>query len=212
MKKNKTLAFMMAATLLVGGTFVGTKALFTDEDQVAGELKISTGDLDIATDVGEWSMVGGRTEINHGTTEDNKDSLQENLAIFDNLKHGDIITKTVTVKNQGTLNANLSLTEDTYKTGSLPAGIDFTAEFENGDGYLETSNGNKVLQPGGTVDIKLQLEVTGGGSHSTGDIITEDYNDPNKLNNDVQERIVIDLKDAYTLKATQTTSNSQNNK
>ena len=30
MKKNKTIAYMLAATLLVGGTFLGTKALFTD--------------------------------------------------------------------------------------------------------------------------------------------------------------------------------------
>ena len=28
MKKNKTIAYMLAATLLVGGTFVGTKAWF----------------------------------------------------------------------------------------------------------------------------------------------------------------------------------------
>ncbi len=41
MKKNKTIAYMMAAMLLVGGTFVGTKALFTDQVDATGEISIS---------------------------------------------------------------------------------------------------------------------------------------------------------------------------
>ena len=47
MKKKKVAALALAASLLVGGTFIGTKALFTDSIENVGEISISTGDLDI---------------------------------------------------------------------------------------------------------------------------------------------------------------------
>ena len=212
MKKNKTIAYMLAATLLVGGTFLGTKALFYDQIESVGELKISTGDVDINVSSEEWDIVGTRNETNHGTTEGNPNTLQENLATFDNLKYGDIITKTITVTNEGTLNADLKLIEDTTKTELLPKGIDFTTSFstEQNDGYLGDENGG-VLKPGESVDLTLKLEVTGGGIHvpDNDSTIENDQNDANKLNSDAQERIIIDLQNAYTLKATQTQSGSQ---
>ena len=45
MKKNKTIAYMLAATLLVGGTFAGTKALFESKVTAQTDLVITTGSL-----------------------------------------------------------------------------------------------------------------------------------------------------------------------
>ena len=81
MKKNKTVAYALAATLLVGGTFLGTKALFTDKVDTVGELSISTGDVDIVAEVTQdWTLDRNGYEPNTGTSDGGR------LAQFDNLK------------------------------------------------------------------------------------------------------------------------------
>ena len=68
MKKNKTIAYMLAAALLVGGTFVGTKALFTDKIETAGELQISTGDVNIEIiEPSKWALIRNGNELKEGT-------------------------------------------------------------------------------------------------------------------------------------------------
>lgn len=128
MKKNKTLAFMLAASLLVGGTFVGTKALFTDKIDVAGELAISTGDVDIEVvkpTENKWVLDRNGVENSDGTIgvelrHDSKDGADietypgdENTpttgTFANNLKPGDIMYKDLFIENKGTLKAEVTL-------------------------------------------------------------------------------------------------------
>ena len=55
MKKNKTIVYMLAAALLVGGTFVGTKAYFTDSAEAKTNLILSMGDVDVSAEDTEWN-------------------------------------------------------------------------------------------------------------------------------------------------------------
>ncbi|WP_042277302.1 hypothetical protein [Faecalimicrobium dakarense] len=86
MKKNKTIAYALAATLLVGGTFVGTKAWFTNEETVTSELVIVTGGIGLEVEESDWKSDG----LNAYSQGDNR---------WDALAPGDILTKIVTVKN-----------------------------------------------------------------------------------------------------------------
>lgn len=178
MKKNKTVAYMLAATLLVGGSFLGTKAWFTDKVNVEGEVTISTGDVDIeiVKDSG-WKL---QTEGDDNESEE---------AQFDNLKYGDVLHKTMIIKNNGTLNAKVNLTRN-IKEEDLPNGFSYMAFIQKDGQQVEP---NYVMKPGEELTVKLQLSVTKGGQHNEGD----------SFNGDTQEQKVIKLKDSYTVDDTQ---------
>lgn len=187
MKKNKTVAYMLAATLLVGGTFLGTKALFTDSVDSIGELTISTGDVDIEAVVKQdWAIHRNGEETNTGT---NNPKGMPN--VVDNLKRGDYLTKTIEVTNEGTLNAIVRLVEDANVTGELPQGIEFNATFKDSNGNL--IEGDRTFKPKEKATLELKIDVVGGGKH----------NQPKSLNNDTQEETLLDLKNAYVLSAEQ---------
>ena len=187
MKKNKTIAYMLAATLLVGGTFVGTKALFTDEIDAVGELSISTGDVDIDSQViQDWTLERNGYEPPTGTSDKGR------LAQFENLKKGDKLTKKVEIINKGTLKAVVNLKEVESITGKLPDGIEYKATLKNNAN--EDINGS-VIAPGYNAIIDFTIEVVGGGKH----------NSENSLNSDEQEKTIIDLNDSYVLEAQQIT-------
>lgn len=190
MKKNKTVAYMLAATLLVGGTFLGTKAMFTDKVDVAGEVSISTGDVDIAVaEDNEWILKSNGADENKNGEAD-----------FDNLKTGDILTKEVVLKNNGTLKAIVNLEKNEDMISQLPEGFEYTAKLmEEISGDSESVpvyrpvGKDHVMKPGETVLVKLNLKVTGGGQH----------NQSGSLNSDKQEQQIIDLENSYILDATQ---------
>lgn len=211
MKKNKTVAYMLAATLLVGGTFLGTKALFTDKIDVAGELSISTGDVDIEV-VGEnkWLLDRNGAEYsegtNVGTKEDDKsgvaptDDLKEIASkhFANNLKPGDKLEKSITIENKGTLIAEVTLGnnfgEDNSKLGALN-GLVKPSQTVTVKGEVD-SDGEFTLSPGETAEIKLTLSVDGGGQH-------EQTATGSNYNADNIENTVVDLTDAWTLDAVQ---------
>ena len=103
MKKNKTIAYMLAATLLVGGTFAGTKAWFTDQGKADTDLVITTGTLDVEVEDMGWYLIG-KTE---GKPID-KEGISGNT-VFENLKPGDILNKTIFVQNNGSLDQVLDI-------------------------------------------------------------------------------------------------------
>lgn len=213
MKKNKTIAYMLAAALLVGGTFVGTKALFTDKIETAGELQISTGDVNIKVmEPSEWRLERNGSELNDGTSIINngidgfaphegsgitnkkdiplKDSNGNEIPFANNLKPGDKLKKVVTIKNIGTLNAKISLDSSkvSEKLGNLK---DFITATETS---FNDANGNGILEPGEVGSIWLTLTADQESVHNiTG------------VNNDLQEDAVVDLTNAWVLTATQTT-------
>ena len=153
MKKNKTVAYALAATLLVGGTFWGTKALFTDKVDTVGELSISTGDVDMVAEVTQdWTLDRNGYEPNTGTSDGGR------LAQFDNLKYGDVLTKKVTITNKGTLKALVNFTENEAVTDKLPTGIDFTAEFKDSKGNKLPAESTMDIGSSATVDLKLDKQ------------------------------------------------------
>lgn len=211
MKKNKTIAYMLAATLLVGGTFLGTKALFTDNINTVGELKISTGDVDIEIleENSKWTLLRNGEELKEGTNiedqfgkdgfapehDTNKIDEVPETPFANNLKPGDVLRKIVVVKNMGTLNAKLLLdsTKVEEKLGNLS---DFITATET---EIVDANGNGILEPGEIATVTLILTAEQDSAHntsSTGEV---------KDNNNAQEDAIVDLTNAWELTATQTT-------
>lgn len=186
MKKNKTIAYALAATLLVGGTFAGTKALFTDKIDTVGELSISTGDVDIDAKVDQdWTLDRNGYEPNTGT------SNQGRLAKFENLKTGDVLTKKVTLTNKGTLKAVVDFKRS--ENVNLPEGIDYTAVYTDGKGNQSKEVDNLLMDIGESATVDFKIEVIGGGQH----------NNEGSLNSDKQEETIIDLNNSYTFEAVQ---------
>lgn len=118
MKKNKTVAFMLAATLMVGGTFLGTKAWFTDTETSSNNLVVTTGTLDLTvTDNEGWvrKSTDSTGQANH--TESLESAKDETNTSFTNVRPGDYFEKEITVTNTGTLKQKLTITNN-ITTGS----------------------------------------------------------------------------------------------
>ena len=187
MKKNKTIGFMMAAVLLVGGTFMGTKALFTDKAQASNDLVITMGNLDINTKEDPW-------EITTSTDTGTETKRIEKSSTITNVKPGDRFLKKVTITNNGTLNQKLDIqtkgTSDEYPKQIL---VGDTLQLLKG----------KVLAPGKSVDTYIDVAVKeemGGdfnveGSQNKGEKPVFDFN---KLNQ------------KYEINATQTSEKPSN--
>lgn len=114
MKKNKTVAYMMAAMLLVGGTFAGTKAWFTAKETVDTSFNITTGSIDIETTDGEWVVTtpeGEKTEmvVRPGI----RPGIRPGSGI--NFKPGDSLEKIVTIKNTGELAQKLEINRKDFE-------------------------------------------------------------------------------------------------
>jgi len=181
MKKNKTLAYMLAATLLVGGTFVGTKALFTDSATATTDLVITMGEIGIAVDEdAEWKIEDQNGEVIEVVT--GKE--------FTHLKTGDKLVKDITITNTGNLYRKLSITAGGMAP-ILPQGIEFSAEtITNLDG--------KIVEPNETINVKLELTVKGDHKH-----------DDSTLNK--SEEVKINFNDfKYTIDAIQITQDEFN--
>ena len=221
MKKNKTIAYMLAAALLVGGTFVGTKALFIDVENTIGELAISTGDVDIKVEtIQEWKLDRNGFELADGTTVKSDDHIEyteivdengriktpnnddtneapekENTPFANNLKPGDEIVKTLSVTNVGTLIANIELTEaETIEAELKEQGLDGLVEVTS---TLTEDNTSDLFMPGERAQIELRLKIKDkGGQHNKDGFNSDDYN-----------KLVVDLNGAWQLNATQQNPN-----
>lgn len=218
MKKNKTIAYMLAATLLVGGTFLGTKALFTDKLDSIGELAISTGDVDIEViNKGEWKLTRNGSDLKDGTTnikdesgvdgtvdDGDKDKPNDETPFANNLKMGDSLTKRVVVKNNGTLNAVLELNE-IESNGNIPEKLKEIMVLEEvliNSGNTIINNGH-VLKPGeiATVELTISLIEQPDQLHSKEDTVET----AQSANSDAIEDTVINLTNRWELSAKQVT-------
>lgn len=181
MKKNKTIAYALAATLLVGGTFLGTKALFTDKVDVAGELKISTGDVDIEVkNQTDWILDRNGEESNTGTNH-----VEGSL---DNIKPGDVLTKEITIKNTGTLIAEVNLVRNEEVTlGVLDGFLTLEETLDKGDNV-----DNLTLNPDQEKTVELKIFADGPGLHNK-----------DGYNTDEIEKETVNLTSAWTLNAKQ---------
>ena len=141
MKKNKTIAYMLAATLLVGGTFVGTKAYFTDSVESKTNLILSMGDVDVSAEDTEWKY---ETTV-HGKKEATAFRLL-NSDSFMNVKPGDKFVKEVIIKNSSNIDTDLVIEGGDVKAGTkLAEAINdgFIKITDNREDVIDTLN-NKI--------------------------------------------------------------------
>lgn len=131
---------MLAATLLVGGTFVGTKAWFTDKVDAKNDLVITTGTLDVEFEddwCEQWGVIGTGTE-----------AKKVGNNVYENVKPGDGFIKGVAITNKGTLSTKLSVEGGQVKEGKED--MPFTIEYQG----LNDLNG-KILEPNETVYFNI---------------------------------------------------------
>lgn len=139
MKKNKTIAYALAATLLVGGTFVGTKALFSDKEQAYNDLVITMGNLNVDVTEGEW------VNLNDKNTEATNTGSKD---VFTNVKPGDRFEKKFVIKNNGTLNQKLTISGgDALQNYSKDILV----------GQTLSNLNNKVLKGGESVEAIIEV-------------------------------------------------------
>ena len=176
MKKNKTIAYMLAATLLVGGTFVGTKALFTDSATAKTDLVITMGEIGIeVNEDATWKI-----KEQNGEVEEVVEGKE-----FTNLKTGDKLVKEITITNTGNLHRKLTITNEGMAP-VLPQGIKFSAK------SIEDLNGI-VVEPMENKEVELVLEVEGNHKHNDSTLNKSD-------------KVKIDFKDMkYVINAQQVT-------
>lgn len=146
MKKNKTIAYALAATLLVGGTFAGTKAWFTSQETANTDLVITTGTVDLEVVDNGWYLDADGT----GTEATPVDKSNENF-MFRNVKPGDGMWKQFDVTNTGTLNQKIDV-----KGGKITN--------EAGPFVIQSShNGDQIdgvtLAPGETAGFMIFVDV-----------------------------------------------------
>lgn len=184
MKKNKTIGFMMAAVLLVGGTFMGTKALFTDKAEATNNLVITMGNLDINTKEDEWKII---------TSTDTGTETTQKVSDITNVKPGDRFMKKVTITNDGSLNQKI----DIVKTGES---AEYPGTILVGDS-IQLLKG-KVLEPGKSVNTYIDVLVT---PEMKGEFEKDGQNKANKPIFDFNK-----LTPKFEIKATQTNEKSSN--
>ncbi len=153
MKKNKTIAYMLAATLLVGGTFVGTKAYFTDKAESKTDLILSMGDVDVSVKDDEgWKY---ETTV-HGEKEATPWRLL-NADSFMNVKPGDKFVKEVVIKNGSNIDTDLVIEGGDVKAGTeLAKAINdgFIKITDNREDVIKELNNNNEHDPFGTNEEK----------------------------------------------------------
>ena len=148
MKKNKTIAYMLAAALLVGGTFVGTKAYFTDSVESKTNLILSMGDVDVSAEDTEWKY---ETTV-HGKKEATEFRLL-NSDSFMNVKPGDKFIKEVIIKNSSNIDTDLVIEGGDVKAGTkLAEAINdgFIKITDNREDVIDTLNNNNESDGFGT--------------------------------------------------------------
>lgn len=131
-KTIKTTMASLALALAIGSTqIMGTYALFTDTEDIASNLDISTGDVDVEAEV------------------------VESLSQITGLQPGDTITGKFKIINNGTLNQNLILNINA-DNANLPEGydilnyLDWSISFESYNGKsiktISKSSQNKEIR------------------------------------------------------------------
>lgn len=167
MNKKKTIAYMMAATLLVGGTFVGTKAWFSDKVDTDNGIKITMGTLDLELKEngaeGEnqnkgWKLIrdeqvisealGTKKESNENSK--NGDIKKEHV----NIRPGDYFEREFTVTNKGSLDQIVKI-DSKLVHGAYNHFFELTIQ-EGNDILLETNEFR--LNPNQSKTVKLKLQ------------------------------------------------------
>lgn len=160
MKKNKTIAYMLATTLLVGGTFAGTKAWFSETGTVENGLIVKMGsfDLDIIENMDEVGKEGPEGWVHYRNGKPEEIKTDKNGNKFTNIKPGDQFIRTITFKNNGTLNQRVFLDTSKFE-GKVPSGFIYNKNMGGFPGGVQGST-YKDIRPGEEATIKLSIQVS----------------------------------------------------
>ncbi|MGL6106247.1 hypothetical protein [Romboutsia sp.] len=102
MRKNKTIAFTLAAMISVGAGALGTKGLFTDKETETNKFTITIGDLDVKSEVTkEWYVKSAGDKNIEG---------QPISEVNNKLQPGDVLAKDIKISNIGSLNQEIIIT------------------------------------------------------------------------------------------------------
>lgn len=176
MKKNRIMAYALAGALLIGGTFTGTKAWFSDSASAKSDLVITMGNLDLNVQYeGSWI----KNEDSEATLE--VDDFDNFKVLLSNAKPGDKITREINVINDGTL--AMDLVAEATQIDGLNVTLDYVGASDFID-YNEKEQG-KVwevgnLKKGEYVAFKITIEVPEKGAEQN-----EDQNKEIKFNGDL---------------------------
>ncbi|MGL5642156.1 MAG: hypothetical protein ACRDDM_07805 [Paraclostridium sp.] len=190
MKKNKTLAYTLAATLLLGGAFVGTKAWFTHESKLSQKVQITMGELKTGIEYnGAW-QIKPDNDLEYEVTD-----LE---SVLKNVTPGTKMTRNVIVSNKGSLDLDGII--QVKQIEGLDVNINFEGasygdveieKLQDGTGYSVKNMPGK-FKAGETEQyllFKVSLEVPlGAGEDNT---------------TQGQTIVDVDLDDFVTVKATQ---------
>ena len=164
-RNNLIIAGLCAIVVLMGVGY----AAFASQLRINGTSNISSNFNVLITDITSGSIVGGASNATDPSYTDTTATFSTNL-----VSPGDSITYTITVENQGTIDATLSSID--VNTGNNPA-IEFeTSGIEEGDNllqgesdelYVKVSYSNSVTsQPentNSTITVTLNYEQATGG-------------------------------------------------
>lgn len=182
MKINKTISYALATTLLLGGTYLGTKATLIDEKTSNNNLHLTTGALKIELIEDTWVRnAKDKNNDGHITTIDlpeEQENLEKNkTGIFTNVQPGDSFTRYINIVNDAndydiTLQVKKSLTgnnEELMKYIDVDAyqleGIESVPKRRNTGGYItvkieNSEEAQKALNGAKNFDLNAMFTVT----------------------------------------------------
>ena len=138
MNKNKIMSLLLAGALLVGGTFAGTMALFSDTATVSNPISITGGKVDIDAYGDDW---------NHYRNNDFNTSLGYG-AEFSDVRPGDKFVKNIHVTNKSDYEVSLDIQKALQ---NVPEGF--------GNIVTLSHNNNTYLGKGATKAIRIEIAI-----------------------------------------------------
>ncbi len=137
MQKKKLAALLLSGAMLFGAGAYGTYAYFTDKTDTTTNV-VKTGTLDVAVENEEVWMKDGKA------------------VDFNNLQPGDVIRKSFTVTNKGTLPQKVKLNVENGNA-KLNGALQFSIKAEDGKYY----SGNKtfILEKDATKTLEFIVKV-----------------------------------------------------
>lgn len=199
MKSKKLMGLFLAAAVATGAAAIGSQAWFTDSVTTDANLTVSMGVLDIELEELEedeqwWVKVGTETD------EENGDVVYPNgTDYFSNVRPGDTFTRTIPVRNEGTLTAKVDIALADLSTVVVGQDVKgnnllFNDVFElvtEGTGIVEIERGE--LQ-----EVNLELQIK------------EDLGNIANANNGSKDMILFDLNQALNTEFVVVTANQLN--
>lgn len=193
MNTKKILSMTLAAALLVGGTFLGTKALFSDTKTSTNTLTLTTGKVQIHVREGEWVRnavdvdENGYIDTRDLSAEVNRGCEKNTTGVFKNVQPGDTFTRYINVLSP----------DSTYNVqiGAQIKDLSPDAEHENLRKYISIND--KSLKSIGVIPAHT----------NTGGYITVKILDNDEASKALNGAITFNINAIYDITATQVENN-----